>query len=94
MAKTKTPKVKDLKPTNITDDQLKAVQEVVSNINKIHMETGRLEAQKHIALHGLSDQQNKLTEIQAELQKEYGTVNVNINSGEINYEDVETNKKD
>ena len=92
MAKKKE-KVVDLKPTSITEDQLKSIQEVVSNINKIHMETGRLEAQKHVAMHSLSDQQNKLTEIQTELQKEYGTVNININSGEINYDDVETNKK-
>ena len=93
MAKTKTPKVKDLRPTNITDDQLKSIQEVVSSINKVHIETGRLEAQKHVAMHTLSDHQNELNKLQTELQKEYGTVNININSGEINYDDVETNKK-
>ena len=94
MAKRKTPKVKDLRPTNINDDQLKAIQEVVSNINKINMDTGRLEAQKHAMMHTLSDHQNKLNELQTELQKEYGTVNININSGEINYDNVETNKED
>ena len=94
MAKRKTPKVKDLRPTNINDDQLKTIQEIVSNINKIHMDTGRLEAQKHAMIHTLSDHQNKLNELQTELQNEYGTVNININSGEINYDNVETNKKD
>ena len=94
MAKRKTPKVKDLKPTNITDDQLKTIQEIVSNINKTHMDTGRLEAQKHALMHSLSDHQNKLNELQTELQSEYGTVNININSGEINYDNVETNKED
>ena len=93
MAKTKTPKVKDLKPTNITEEQLNSIQEVVSNINKIYMETGRLEAQKHVAMHSLTDHQNKLSQIQQELEKEYGTVNINIQTGEIKY-DVEADKKD
>ena len=94
MAKRKTPKVKDLRPTSITDDHLKSIQEIVSDINKLNLDTGRLEAQKHVMMHALSDHQNKLNELQAELKEEYGTINVNINSGEINYEDVETNKKD
>ena len=45
-------------------------------------------------MHTLSDHQNKLNELQTELQKEYGTVNININSGEINYDNVETKKED
>mgnify|MGYP006194110997 CR=1 FL=1 len=47
MAKRKTPKVKDLRPTSINDEQLKSIQEIVSNMNKIHIETGRIESQKH-----------------------------------------------
>jgi|TARA_R110000851_G_scaffold5188_5_gene21674 hypothetical protein len=93
MAKRKTPKVKDLRPTSINDEQLKSIQEIVSNMNKIHIETGRIESQKHALLHGLVDHQNKLNELQKELQEEYGTVNVNINTGEINY-DVEADKED
>ena len=84
--------VVDLKPTSITEEQLKAIQEVVSNINQSNIEIGRIETQKHIILHQASELNDKLKEIQVELEKEDGTVNVNINDGTINY-DVEANKK-
>tara|TARA_R110000765_G_scaffold63446_1_gene123283 strand:- start:31 stop:306 length:276 start_codon:yes stop_codon:yes gene_type:complete len=86
-------KVVDLKPTSISEDQLKEIQEVVSNINKTHMEVGRTESQKHNLLHGLVEYQKSLQIIQESLEKEYGTVNINIQTGEINY-NVETDKKD
>ena len=86
-------KVVDLKPTSITEEQLKSVQEVVSNINNIHMECGRLEARKHALLHGLAQHQETLAKLQKDLEDEYGTVNVNIETGEIAY-DVEADKKD
>ena len=89
----KTEKVVDLKPTNISEEQLKSIQEVVSNINQIHMETGRVESQKHNLLHNLVEHQTKLQTIQKELEDEYGKVNINIQTGEINH-DVETDKKD
>ena len=89
----KTEKVVDLKPTNISEDQLKSIQEVVSNINQIHMETGRVESQKHNLLHNLVEHQTKLQTIQKELEDEYGKVNINIQTGGINH-DVETDKKD
>ena len=84
--------VVDLKPTSITEEQLKAIQEVVGNINQANMEIGRIESQKHLILHNISGLNDKLKEIQVELEKEYGTVNVNINDGTINY-DVEADKK-
>ena len=46
-------KMVDLKPKaeKITDNQLKTLQGVVSNINQTQMEIGRLETQKHNMLH-------------------------------------------
>tara|TARA_R110001606_G_scaffold381674_2_gene542987 strand:+ start:1123 stop:1398 length:276 start_codon:yes stop_codon:yes gene_type:complete len=89
----KTEKVVDLKPTKITDEQLKQLQGLVSDMNKNQMEIGRYENAKHQLLHQLGQFQNDLTGFQKELEEEYGTVNVNINDGTINY-DVEANKKD
>ena len=88
MAKRKTPKVKDLKPTNITEEQLKAVQEIVSPINNMQMEIGRMESRKHMLMHEIGMLQGKLQEQQKTLEEEYGKVNINIQTGEINY-DVE-----
>jgi hypothetical protein len=89
MAKNKK-KVVDLKPTSITEDQLKAIQEVVSPINNAQMELGRIECRKHMLCHDVAILQEKLQKIQKELEDQYGTVNVNIQTGEINY-DVEAN---
>ena len=87
MAKKKE-KAVDLKPTNITDEQLKAIQEIISPINNMQMELGRIESRKHMMLHQVSQLQESLQEEQVALEKEYGKVNINIQTGEINY-DVE-----
>jgi len=85
-------KVVDLKPTSITDEQLKNVQTTVNGINRAQMEIGKLESQKHQILHQIISIQEDLGKLQTELEKEYGTVDINIQTGEINY-DVEADKK-
>tara|TARA_Y100000385_G_scaffold275446_1_gene319846 strand:- start:457 stop:729 length:273 start_codon:yes stop_codon:yes gene_type:complete len=89
MAKKKE-KVVDLKPTSVTDEQLKSIQDIVSPINNAQMELGRIECRKHALCHDVATLQEKLQVIQKELEEQYGTVNVNIQTGEINY-DVEAN---
>ena len=86
-------KVVDLKPTNITEDELKAIQDVVGPINQAQMEMGRMETRKHMMNHEVSALQEKLGELQKSLEETYGKVNINIQTGEINY-DVEADKKD
>jgi len=85
--------VVDLKPAKITDEQLKSIQEVVSNINRGQMELGSMEIKKHNLMHQVNNIQEELRKLQTELEKEYGTVDINIQDGTINY-DVEANKKD
>ena len=98
MAKTKTKKeeIVDLKPKaeKITDEQLKNVQETINNINRFQMELGILETRKHSMLHNVASIQEKLTLMQAEFEKEYGTADINIQDGTINYKDEQTDKKD
>jgi len=83
-------KVVDLKPTSISEKQLKAIQEIVSPINNMQREVGRIEVRKHMILHDVVELQEKLQEQQNALEKEYGKVNISIQTGEINY-DVEVN---
>jgi len=80
--------VVDLKPTSISEEQLKAIQEIVSPINNMQMEIGRMESRKHMLMHEIGMLQGKLQEQQKTLEEEYGKVNINIQTGEINY-DVE-----
>ena len=59
------------------------------------MEIGSLETRKHQMLHSISTIQESLVELQAKFEKEYGTIDINIQDGTINYEsNVEANKKD
>ena len=104
MAKTKTPKKEklvDLKPKKITDEQLQNLQETVSNINRFQLEIGITETRKHGLLHQIAGVQDKLTLMQSEFEKEYGTIDINIQDGKINYseesnpsENGETDKED
>ena len=95
---TKKEEVVDLKPKaeKITDEQLKNVQQIVNGINRAQLEIGTIELKKHEMLHGISTFKEKLSVMQKEFEKEYGTFDINIQDGTINYpkENGEANKKD
>jgi hypothetical protein len=98
MAKTKKKKEElvDLKPEKVTDEQLQKIQGIVDKINQTQMNIGQLEARKHQALHFLAGTNDELGLIQNELIDAYGTNDINIQTGIINYpkENGEVNKKD
>jgi len=103
MATTKTKgtnsKIKELtgaKPEKITDDQLKKVQDVINDINRSQMEVGSMETKKHAIMHHITALQETVGEMRSEFEKEYGTADVNIQDGIINYpkENGEADKKD
>jgi FtsZ-binding cell division protein ZapB len=78
--------VEDARPVSISEEQLKKVQELVNSINRAQMEIGSNEVKKHGLMHQVSGVQEKLNEVQAELKEQYGTVDININDGMINYD--------
>ena len=89
MAKNTSAKIKELKgikPEKITAEQLEKVQETVNTINRAQMEVGSMELKKHALVHQINVVQEKLTVLQVELEKEYGTVDINIQDGTINYD--------
>ena len=98
MAKTKKKeKIVDLKPKaeKITEEQLKKVQDLINQINRSQMELGQMETKKHVMLHNVSSLQEAVGEMRDEFEKDYGTFDVNIQDGTINYpENGEVNKKD
>ena len=88
MAKTKKAKkeeIVDLKPEKVTDEQLKKIQGLVDRINNAQMSIGQLETRKHQALHYIAGVNDELTVIQNELNEQYGTFDVDIQTGKINY---------
>ena len=88
-------KLKDLKPERISDDQLKRMQDTINSINRNQLEIGAMESKKHDLLHNIAVSRDELTILQSEFEKDYGTFDVNIQTGFINYpENGEVNKKD
>ena len=79
-------KTDDLK---VTDEQLKKLQEIVGAMNGATTRVGQIETQKHAVLHDLTLMREDLLKFQAELEEEYGKVNVNIQDGTIKYKEDE-----
>jgi len=98
MAKNTSKKIKELKgikPEKITAEQLEKVQALINDINRSQMELGQMETKKHAILHHISSLQEAVGVVRDEFEKEYGTSDVNIQDGIINYpENGEADKKD
>ena len=99
MAKGTTTKIKELKgikPEKITDEQLKKVQDTVNNLNRSQLDIGAMEVKKHEVMHQIAGLRDELTVLQGDFEKEYGTADVDIQTGVINYppENGEVNKED
>ena len=97
MAKKKKEEVIDFtKPEKVTTEQLEKVQTVVNDINSSQIEIGQLETKKHALLHHISALQEAIGKIKDEFEEQYGTADINIKDGIINYpkENGEANKED
>ena len=81
-------KTVDLKPKadKISDEHLKEMQDAVNVINSIQFNIGKIEGQKHTLLHDLSISQKKILEMQNVFSKEYGSFDINIADGTINWD--------
>mgnify|MGYP003125903312 FL=1 len=86
MAKTKK---KAEKATKITNDELNKVQSIINNINRAQLEIGSFESKKHNMLHHVNTLQEELTKLQVQFKTNYGTDDINIQDGTINYENNE-----
>tara|TARA_R110002110_G_scaffold195543_1_gene405038 strand:- start:116 stop:421 length:306 start_codon:yes stop_codon:yes gene_type:complete len=85
--------LKGIKPEKVTEDQLKKVQETVNGINRSQLEIGATELRKHEMMHNVAGLRDTLTLLQSEFEKDYGTFDIDIQTGAINYpkENGETN---
>ena len=100
MTKTKTKKTEEIidftKPENISQEHLEEVQKVVNAINRAQLDIGQMEVRKHSALHFIAERNDELTLVRDKFEKEYGTSDINLETGKINYseENGEVNKED
>ena len=79
--------LKGIKPEKITAEQLKKVQDTINNLNRSQLEIGSMELKKHEMMHQIAGLRDELTLLQGEFEKEYGTFDINIQDGTINYGD-------
>ena len=79
----------DLKPKveKITEQELEQLQTVVNDNNALQFRVGSLEAQKHLLLHELANTQTKIKGLQSEFKEKYGSFDIDLQSGNINYEE-------
>ena len=83
------------KPTSITAEELKNLQELVNTINRAQLELGGLESRKHSLAHQVLALQGQVAEMQKGFEETYGKIDINITDGTISYkEDEQADKED
>ena len=65
----------------ITDKQLETIKEHQNKTNSILNQVGYLENQKHGLLHELAGVNQDIEEFKNSLEKEYGAINIDIETG-------------
>jgi len=71
----------------IKEEQLKIIQEQQKDLNTLFNNVGYLETQKHNLLHQISTLSQEVDKYKMDLEKEYGSVNINVETGE--YTEIE-----
>jgi len=66
----------------IKEEQLKQIVELQKELNQIVNQIGSLEANKHSLLHKLAGVNEDIEKLKAELEKEYGQINIDLSTGE------------
>jgi hypothetical protein len=84
------------RPERITDNHLEEIQRLVNGINRSQLEIGSMEIKKHEIMHEIAGLRDNLRSLQDKMQHEYGTFDINIQDGTINYpkDNGEADKKD
>lgn len=65
----------------ITEDQLEKIVSQQKDLNMLLGNIGVLEAQKHSLLHQVAELNKTVEEFKAELEAEYGAININLEDG-------------
>jgi len=86
----KSTKGKGKTPEKVNDQELKQLQENYTRVGQAIEKLGELEVQKQYVLRIHSQAEAKLGELRSSLKEKYGSVNVDINTGEIKPVDNES----
>ena len=67
--------------SKITEEQLKKINEDQDSLMKLVNQIGLIETQKHGLLHEVAGVNRKVEEFKSELEKEYGPINIDLETG-------------
>ena len=84
----------NVKAEKISEEHLDQMQKLINAVNSMQFNVGSLETQKHMVLHILTQAQDRISLFQQTLKKEYGTFDVNIEDGTINWPEEKEEEKD
>lgn len=84
MAKEKILDVKQ-KKEKVSQEHLDEMLQIANKINALQFNIGRLESQKHKILHELALGNDTISLVQDKMVKEYGTYDINLTDGTINW---------
>ena len=95
MGKKKKEKVLELKERKekVSKKHLDEMIAIANKINALQFNIGRLESQKHKILHELALGNDTIAMVQDKMMKEYGTYDINLTDGTINWPKEEGNEK-
>jgi hypothetical protein len=79
------------KAKKITQEELDKIVKAQKEINEILTQIGAVETQKHGLLHKIAEINQFLEEAKADLEKTYGPVSINLETGE--YTKIEKEKE-
>ena len=87
------------RPEKINEQHLARLQASIKTIDQLTHEVGSIEVRKHALMKAMETIQTRVETLRVELKDEYGTDDINIQDGTINYntnqkENGEANKKD
>ena len=88
MAKNTSKKIKELrgeKPSKVTNEELNKIQSIIKDINQAQLEIGSLEVKKNQLIRYVDNFHNQMALLRDVIEKTYGTSDVNIKDGTINY---------
>lgn len=89
MAKRKTGKTIELSntPKSISSEQLKNLQQLVSTYNQGKLRLGSMELDRSNLVDNMRFVNDEMLKLQEVFVKEYGTADINMSDGTINYTD-------
>ena len=74
-------KVKEKVENQITKEEVTKIQDQQKELNTLLRDIGYVETQKHLLLHKQAELNNSIEEYKADLEKKYGAISIDIETG-------------